>query len=133
MPPDQHRATLCDNIACRGASGPTTSGAPTARSSPSCRRRATTSTQSLRVADAATGAVRDVLEETVTTQFESRNGRVNWHVLPASNEVIWFSQRDDWGQLYLYDLTTGKLKNQITTGDGPSRSSLRIDEKTRTL
>ena len=35
--------------------------------------------------------------------------------LPASNEVIWFSERDNWGQLYLYDLTTGKLKNQITT------------------
>ncbi len=34
------------------------------------------------------------------------------------NEFIWFSERDNWGQLYLYDLDTGKLKNQITTGDG---------------
>ncbi len=32
--------------------------------------------------------------------------------------MIWFSERDNWGQLYLYDLATGKLKNQITTGDG---------------
>ena len=33
----------------------------------------------LRIADAATGAIRDVLEETAKTQFESGNGRVNWH------------------------------------------------------
>ena len=46
----------------------------------------------LRVADAATGAVRDVLEEKVATFFESGNGRVNWRYLPASNEVIWFSR-----------------------------------------
>ena len=32
-----------------------------------------------------------------------------------TNEVIWHSERDNWGQLYLYDLQTGKLKNQITT------------------
>ena len=31
--------------------------------------------------------------------------------LPASNEVIWFSERDNWGHLYLYDLKTGTLKN----------------------
>ena len=44
---------------------------------------------------------------TVATFFESGNGRVNWRYLPASNEVIWFSERDNWGQLYLYDLKTG--------------------------
>ena len=55
----------------------------------------------LRVADTATGAVRKVLEETVATQFESRTG---WRVLWATNEVIWYSERDNWGQLYLYDL-----------------------------
>ena len=58
---------------------------------------------------------------------------MNWHVLPASNEVIWFSERDNWGQLYLYDLTTGQLKHQITTGEGNVTQLVRIDEKTRTL
>ena len=42
-----------------------------------------------------------------------------WRVLWATNEILWYSQRDDWSQLYLYDLDTGRLKNQITTGDGP--------------
>ena len=73
--------------------------------------------------------VRDVLEEKVDTFFESGNGRVNWRFLPASNEVIWFSQRDNWGQLYLYDLASGKLKNQITTGDGNVTQLLRVDER----
>ena len=57
----------------------------------------------------------------------------NWRVLPASNEVIWFSERDDWGQLYLYDLTSGQLKKKITTGEGNVAQMRRVDEKTRTI
>ena len=74
--------------------------------------------------------MRTVFEESVPTQFESRTG---WRVLWPTNEVLWYSQRDNWGQLYLYDLTTGKLKNQITTGEGPVTQIVRIDDKTRTL
>ena len=77
--------------------------------------------------------MRDVLEEKVATFFESGNGRVNWRYLPASNEVIWFSERDNWGQLYLYDLQSGKLKNPITRGDGNVTQLLRVDEKARML
>ncbi len=55
----------------------------------------------LRVADAATGAVRTVLRKQVATQYESR---VGCQVLWATNEVIWYSERDNWGHLYLYDL-----------------------------
>ncbi len=110
MEPDQHRSTLCDNLACRGGEWADVQWAPDSKSvafvSTSRDHKKTT----LRVADPATGGVRDVLEETVTTFFESGNGRVNWRYLPASNEVIWFSERDNWGQLYLYDLQTGTLK-----------------------
>jgi dipeptidyl aminopeptidase/acylaminoacyl peptidase len=133
MPPDQHRSTLCDDVACRG-------GEPEdVQWSPDASRLAFVSTsrdhklEQLRIADAATGAVRDVLEETVSTFFESGNGRVNWRYLPGSNEIIWFSERDNWGQLYLYDLETGKLKNQITTGEGNVTQLLRVDEKKRLL
>jgi dipeptidyl aminopeptidase/acylaminoacyl peptidase len=86
-----------------------------------------------RVADAATGAVRDVFREDVATQYESGNGMVNWRVLPATNEVIWFSERDDWGQLYLYDLTTGQLKSKITSGEGNVAQIRRVDQKARTI
>ena len=75
--------------------------------------------------------VRDVLEETVPTVFESGNDL--WKFLPASNEFIWFSERDNWGHLYLYDLQTGKLKNKITDGEGNVDQIDRIDEKTRTI
>ena len=131
MGPDQHRSTLCDDIACRGGD------LSDAEWSPDGSHLAFVSTsrdhkhEQLRVADATTGDIRDVLEETSPTYFESGAGRINWHYLPASREVIWFSERDNWGQLYLYDLETGKLKNQITSGEGAVTQVLHIDEAKR--
>jgi dipeptidyl-peptidase-4 len=125
MPPDFHRATLGDNFSLTDM-----------KWNPEATRLAFVSTSRdhrqaiLRVADAATGAVRTVFEETAPTQYESRSG---WQVLWPTNEVIWYSQRDNWGQLYLYDLETGKLKNQITSGEGPVSRLVRVDEKSRTV
>jgi dipeptidyl aminopeptidase/acylaminoacyl peptidase len=132
LPPDQHRSTLCDDLACRGdwgdvqwsPDGSTVAFVSTARD----HRRA-----ELRVGDAATGAIRDVLQEKTETFFESGNGAVNWRYLPASNEVIWFSERDNWGHLYLHDLKTGREKNPITSGNGNVTQLLRVDEKNRQL
>jgi dipeptidyl aminopeptidase/acylaminoacyl peptidase len=73
------------------------------------------------------------MEERVATQYESGQGSVNWRTLPDSNEYIWYSERDNWGHLYLYDLATGKLKNRITSGDWVVTQLLRVDEKARTL
>ena len=56
---------------------------------------------------------------------------MNWRYLPASNEVIWYSARDDWAHLYLYDLETGKLKHQITHGSWNVVQILKVDEKAR--
>ena len=61
--------------------------------------------EQLRVADPTTGDVRGVLDEEVATFYESGNGRVNWRFLPASDEFIWFSEQENWGHLYLHDLT----------------------------
>ena len=134
MPPDAHRSTLCDHVVCRNGEGWTDvqwypDGSHVAFVSTSRDHKH----EVLRVADANTGAVRDVLREDVATQYESGNGAANWRVLPASNEAIWFSERDDWGQLYLYDLGTGQLKNKITTGDGNVAQIRRVDENTRTI
>jgi len=133
MPPDQHRSSLCDNLVCRGGDWNDVQWAPDSSSlafaSTSRDHRRTV----LRVANPSSGEVRDVLEETVKTFFESGNGRVNWRYLPASNEVIWFSERDNWGQLYLYDLQSGKLKRQITSGDGNVTQLLHVDTKDRVL
>jgi len=132
MPADQHRSSLCDDITCRGEGNDmqwSEDGTHLAFVSTSRDHRR----EQLRVADASTGDLRDVLEETVPTFYESGNGRINWQYLPASNEVIWFSERDNWGQLYLYDLETGKLKNQITSGEGNVTQLLKVDEKSRVL
>jgi dipeptidyl aminopeptidase/acylaminoacyl peptidase len=132
MPPDPHRSSLCDHVACNGQWVDVQWAADNAKlaflSTSRDHKR-----EQLRIADAATGEVRDVLGEQVDTFFESGNGRVNWRYLPASNEVIWFSQRDNWGQLYLYNLETGQLKNQITTGEGNVTQVLRVDEKNRQI
>lgn len=133
LPPDQHRSTLCDDIAC--ARGEWTD----VQWSPDAKRLAFVSTsrdhkkENLRVADADTGAVREVFEEEAPTQYESGLGHANWKFLPETNEFIWFSEKSDWGELYLYDLTTGKLKNQITQGEGDVTQILRVDEKNRVV
>ena len=132
MPPDQHRSTLCDHIAC-GGSWSDVEWTPDASKLVFVSTSRNHQQEQLRVADAATGVVRDVYQETVPTFFESGNGRINWHALPATSEFIWFSERDDWGNLYLYDLGTGKLKHRITSGPGNVLQVLRVDEKARVI
>ncbi len=132
MPPDPHRSSLCDHIVCGGVWADV-------QWSPDSNHLAFVSTsrdhkqENLRVTDSETGSVRDVLEERVATFYESGNGAVNWRYLPNSSEVIWFSERDNWGQLYLYDLQTGTLKKQITTGEGNVTRVVRVDEKNRII
>jgi dipeptidyl-peptidase 4 len=132
MPPDQHRSTLCDDVACDdswsdvqwSADGSTLAFVSTARD----HKR-----EDLRVADAASGAIREVLSEKAETFLESGNGKISWRYLPASNEVIWFSERDNWGHLYLHDLATGREKQQITKGEGNVTQVLRVDEESRQI
>ena len=125
MPPDYHRAMLGDNLSMNDLSW-SPDGSRLGLASVSRDHKQVV----VRVADAATGAVRTVFEEKVPTQYESRIGlRVLW----GSNEVIWNSERDDWSQLYLYDLTSGRLKNQITSGPGPVTQLAKVDEKARVI
>lgn len=133
MPPDQHRSTLCDDVACRGSAWDDVQWSEDGKHLAFVSTARDHKQEWLRVADAATGEVRDVMGETVSKFFESGNGRINWRYLPKSNEILWFSERDNWGQLYLYDLSTGKLKNQITQGEGNVTQVLSVDEKSRTI
>ena len=87
----------------------------------------------LRLADIDTGAVRDIYKEVTETYYESGFDAENWQVLHASNEFIWFSERSNWGHLYLGDLTTGEIKAPITTGNWAVLKMLRVDEDTRTI
>jgi dipeptidyl aminopeptidase/acylaminoacyl peptidase len=133
MPPDQHRSTLCDDVACEGTMWSDVEWSPDATHLAFVSTSRDHKQEWLREADTATGDVRDVMGETVATFYESGNGKINWHYLPRSNEILWFSERDNWGNLYLYDLATGKLKNQITHGPGNVTQVLYIDEAKRVI
>lgn len=51
--------------------------------------------------------------------------------LLASDELLWWSERSGWGHLYLYDLTTGELKQTVTSGEWLVRDVLFVDEARR--
>ena len=87
----------------------------------------------LKIANTKTGQVSSVFKETVDTYYESGLGSENWKVLFDSDEFIWYSEKDNWGHLYLYDLKTKQLKNRITKGNWLVRKLLHIDENKREL
>lgn len=133
MPPDPHRSSVTDHVA--GSGGVLLD----AEWSPDGARLAFVSSSRdhkrarLRVADAETGQVRDVLEEVEENFFESGQGRQNWRVLHATREALWYSKRHNWGHLYRFDLDTGDLLGRVTTGEWNVLSLLRVDEEERTL
>ncbi|MGI4979033.1 MAG: DPP IV N-terminal domain-containing protein [Janthinobacterium lividum] len=128
-PPDQHRSSLCDDISCRGGGWDDVQWAADGKSLAFLSTSRDHRVENLMMADVATGAVRPVMNETVSTFFESGNGRVNWRYLSKRNEILWFSERSNWGHLYLYDAGTGALKHAVTTGDWNVTQLLRVDEK----
>jgi dipeptidyl-peptidase-4 len=133
MPPDQHRSTICDDIKCRGGWGDVQWGDDGDAHLAFVSTSRDHQHEWLRVADTSTGDVREVMEEVAPKFFEGGNGAINWKYLPKTNEVLWFSEKSNWGQMYLFDLTTGKLKNQITQGDGNVTQVVRVDDKARVI
>jgi len=132
MKDDARRGTLCDDISCEG-------GLDDVSWSEDSKHFAFVSTSRdhkeahVRMADCATGEVRNIFQEVVETQFESGQGSINWKYLSATDEIIWYSERSDWGHLYLYDAKTGALKNQITSGDYLVRQVLKVDQEERII
>ncbi len=133
MPPDQHRSTLCDDISCYDDQWEDVQWSADSQSLAFVSTSRDHRHEWVRIANSRNGDVHDVFDETAAKFFESGNDKVNWHYLSASNELLWFSERSGWGHLYLYDMKTGQLKNQITSGDWNVTQVLGIDEKTRTI
>ena len=63
--------------------------------------------------DAENGNVSILFSEETWPYFNDDYTRLS--VLNEGNDIIWWSERTGWGQLYLYD-SKGNLKNQITNG-----------------
>lgn len=133
MEPDQHRSSITDHIALRGGKLADAEWSQDGTQLAFLSNSRDHKEAKLRVANAETGEVRDVMEEKVETFFESGFRTINWHVLKETNEAIWYSQKTDWGHLYLHDLTSGELKNPITSGDWNVFAVNRIDRKNKLI
>ncbi len=84
----------------------------------------------------ATGALRPILTETSPTflqisPLEYDEPAVRF--LPATNEVVWFSQRDGYNHLDLVDAASGAVKNLITDGPWSVQNIIRLDVKARRI
>jgi len=134
MPAQQRLSSLCDDISCKSdgnwddvqwaADGKTLALVTTSRD----RRH-----EWFRIADPHTGAVRTAFEDSVATYYRSGIDSVSWRYLPASDEAIWYSESSNWGNLYLYDLKTGKIEHPITTGTGDVTEVVHVDRRKRTV
>jgi dipeptidyl aminopeptidase/acylaminoacyl peptidase len=89
-------------------------------------------TLTLRVANTSSGKSRTLVEESGKTFIElaAIGHRPAVKVLSNGN-VLWFSERDGWGHLYLYD-TSGRVR-QITRGEWLVRGIVGVDERRGTV
>lgn len=133
MEPDYQRSTITDHIAARDG---TLLDAEWSRDSESLAFVSVSRDHKeahLQVADPNSGEVSSVLNERQDTFFESGINSISWRYLKDTNEFIWWSQRDNWGHLYLYDLNSGNLKNRITSGSWNVREITHLDEQNRMI
>jgi len=90
---------------------------------------------------ASDGTARTLISDDPKTFFSYRpangnladSGKYYRYNIDDGKEIIWMSERDGWGHLYLFDGTTGQLKNQITKGDWVVRGIQRVDVATRQI
>lgn len=129
MDPDQHRSTCSDHIECGGELGDLEWSADSDRFVFVSSSRDHKVAQ-VRMADARTGEVRDIFREVEETFYESQSG---WRYLSDTEEILWFSQRDNWGNLFLYDANTGQLKRKVTEGEWNALDIREVDAEARTV
>ena len=124
--PLEHRSMECDDVSCSGDGR-----WDDVEFSPDDARLAFVKTsrdhkdETVCVAETSTGAVHEIYHEHLGTYY-GWQAKTDW-------KLLWVSERSDWAQLYLYDLTTGALKNQVTHGDGPVSDVKYVNEKARVV
>jgi len=82
--------------------------------------------------DAENGHTRAIIDERSKTFIDYAFKKFTYY-LDATGEIIWMSERDGWNHLYLYDVASGSVKNQITRGPWVVRRVERVDEKKRQI
>ena len=128
MAPDDHRSTITDHVAGRDGQLLDIHWAEDSSHFAFVSSSRDHKTAILKIADADTGNVDTIFTEVEESFFESGVDAISWRYLDASNEILWFSQRSDWGHLYLVDVATGKIKHPITRGDWTVLEVLHVDQ-----
>jgi dipeptidyl aminopeptidase/acylaminoacyl peptidase len=82
--------------------------------------------------NADTGQCRPVIDEQSDTFIDYAHKKYLEYI-DKTNEIIWSSERDGWNHLYLYDMNTGRVKNQITKGDWVWRRVDKLDANDRQI
>ncbi|MGC9199983.1 MAG: DPP IV N-terminal domain-containing protein [Acidobacteriaceae bacterium] len=132
-PPLEHRSMECDDVSCDGDGRWSD-----VEFSPHDARLAFVSTSRdhkdewVEMADTATGDVKPIYHEHVDTYY-GWQATTDWKVLWSRNQFLWASERSNWAQYYLYNLSNGALVNQVTQGEGPVAEIKAVDEKSGVL
>jgi dipeptidyl aminopeptidase/acylaminoacyl peptidase len=82
--------------------------------------------------DAATGETTAIVDEQSKTFIDYAGKRYSRY-LDDTHEILWMSERDGWNHLYLYDASTGTVKNQVTRGPWVVRGVDRVDTEKRQI
>ncbi|HEX5113562.1 MAG TPA: DPP IV N-terminal domain-containing protein [Pseudonocardiaceae bacterium] len=85
--------------------------------------------------DPGTGAVTTLVTETGATRVEPGQYQLQppvVRVLSGGDEVLWYSQRDGWGHLYLHS-RVGTPPVGVTSGEWAVREILHVDEHERVV
>ena len=80
--------------------------------------------------DAESGRVETLYREQSRTYLMLSGSRYPaiWSVLRDGRRMLWFSEQDGWGNLYVVDLRAGKIAHAVTTGEGVVTRLLRVDQ-----
>jgi len=81
---------------------------------------------------ATSGETRAIIDEQSKT-FVNYSGKFYCDYIDDSKQIIWMSERDGWNHLYLYDVASGKVANQITRGEWVVRNVDRVDEEEKQI
>jgi dipeptidyl-peptidase 4 len=85
----------------------------------------------LREVNAETGAQKVLIREVASPYPYVYPGETFYRFFNNSKEVLWSSERSGWNQLYVYNVETGQLENQVTNGSWVVRRIESVDGKKR--
>ena len=83
------------------------------------------------IGDISSGTIRPVVKEESAT-FVYYNALYQYWC-KESDELLWISERDGWRHIYLYDVPSGKVKQQLTKGEWVVKNVVNVDEKSRRI